>query len=354
MKVLVIGAGIFGVTAALRLSSKHKVTLVDMNDDILLNASKHNHNRLHYGFHYPRSAETAQQSLEGYVLFHDYFKDEIIDDFENYYMIEKTGKIDSKHYENFCDSLKLKYKKQFPKLDMNFENIESSYLTNEPIFDYIRIKSKLVAALKKSKINLILNKKITSKKDIQDYDVVINTTYFNMNKINKIFDLPQTLLKLQTVIIPNFKWKHERIGITIMDGPFCSILPKGGCNNNFLLYHVEESVVYRDNNFIIPKLWYYGKEIIRNDFMKRNVYDKYIVNRNIKKIVKKSAKYFPFLSECDVYGYWQTVRALPINDNDERLSTFDVFEVDNKKVISVLSGKITTCFSNANNINELL
>ena len=54
MKVIVIGAGIFGVTASLTLSKNgYDVTLVECESDIMSKASKCNHNRLHFGFHYP-------------------------------------------------------------------------------------------------------------------------------------------------------------------------------------------------------------------------------------------------------------------------------------------------------------
>ena len=71
MKIIVIGAGIFGVTTALTLSENgYDVTLVECENNIMTKASKCNHNRLHFGFHYPRSIKTAKQSLDGYDLFY--------------------------------------------------------------------------------------------------------------------------------------------------------------------------------------------------------------------------------------------------------------------------------------------
>lgn len=352
MRIIVIGAGIFGVTIALELSKKcNDVTLVDMNSDILQNASKVNHNRLHFGFHYPRSKLTAIQCLDGYEMFYDYFNHAITSDFENYYMIEKNSNVNSKYYERFCDDLGLEYRKQYPKIGMNFDNIVSSYLTKEPIFDYELIKSILVRELIGSNIKIILNKKITDKKDLKGYDVVINASYFNINKINRLFDLPQTKLRLQTVVIPIFKYDMDKIGLTIMDGKFCSIMPKGFNQGEFLLYHAKESVVYETESEVIPLTWYYGKEIIKNRFFK-DVYDKTISSRHVDRIVKASQKYFPFLeNSCD---YWQTVRALPINDDDERLSAVKITEQGNQKIISVLSGKISTCLLTARNITRLI
>ena len=353
MKIIVIGAGIFGVTIAFELSKRHAVTLVDINNDILQNASKVNHNRLHFGFHYPRSKATAVQGIDSYKLFYDYFKDAITFDFENYYMIEKNSNVNSKSYETFCDDLHLEYRKQYPLIDMNFDNIESSYLTYEPIFDYDKVRLKLLNDLKQSSVRLVLNKKVTSKKDVEGYHAVINTSYFNVNKINRIFGLRETKLRLQSVIIPIFKWNMNKIGITIMDGKFCSIMPKGFNEDRFLLYHAKESIIYETESEVIPELWYYGKEIIKNPLFK-TVYDKIIAKRHINTIVKGSQEYFSFLKYCDIVDYWQTVRALPINDDDERLSIFEVSEQNNQKIISVLSGKISTCLLTASNISKLL
>ena len=352
MRIIVIGAGIFGITIALELAKRHNVTLVDANSDILQNASKVNHNRLHFGFHYPRSEATARQCLEGYSLFYDYFKDAITSGFPNYYMIEKNSNVNSNRYEQFCNSLNLTYKKQFPGIYMNFNNIESSYLTREPIFDYNRIKLQLSEDLRKSGVNIILNKKISSKKDL-NYDVVINATYFNINKINKLFGIPQTRLRLQTVIIPIFKWHKDKVGLTIMDGKFCSIMPKGFNTNLFLLYHAKESIIYEIETEIIPGAWYYGKQLIKNRFIKC-IYDDIIADYHINRIVRKSQRYFWFLKYCTIIDYWQTVRALPINDNDERLSVFQVVEQGNQKIISILSGKISTCILTAKNITRLI
>ena len=44
---------------------------------------------------------------------------------------------------------------------------------------------------------------------------------------------------------------HEKLGLTIMDGSFCSVMPKGNNKNEFLLYHPKYSVVSEslENNF---------------------------------------------------------------------------------------------------------
>lgn len=87
-KIAIIGAGIFGTSIAVELSkNEFQVDLYETEPDIMLKASKNNHNRIHYGYHYPRSIETANQSLEGLISFYGKYKDSIINSFPNYYCI---------------------------------------------------------------------------------------------------------------------------------------------------------------------------------------------------------------------------------------------------------------------------
>ena len=338
MKIVVIGGGIFGITTSLKLSELYDVTMIEANSSVMENASKCNHNRLHFGYHYPRSHKTAKQSLEGYSLFKDNFNDSILSDFPNYYLIENGGKVTPYEYELFCNSLNLDFTNEIPSVDMNFENIGLSLLTKEPIYDFTTIKGDLTDRLKKSKVNVILNKKIDNKYQLSEYDIIINTTYSNINKINSLFNIPPVKLKLQDVIIPIFKCEIDRMGLTIMDGSYCSILPKGFEDNTFLLYSVEYSVVREVEGFNVPQEW-------KSDVD---------VEHGVNKIYKESSKYFSFLEKSKRYGYWRTIRVLPINDDDERLSYLSVNNFNGGKVISLLSGKITTCLLMANEIFDIV
>ena len=342
MRVVVIGAGIFGITTSLTLSENgYDVTLFESEEDILTQSSKCNHNRLHFGFHYPRSIKTAKQSLTGYDSFHDNFSDSIIDNFPNFYLIEKNGKVTSESYKSFCDELNVLYEEKTPEnIDINMDNISLSTITNEPIFDYESIKNDLSNRLKHSNVKLILNTKVRSKSDLDGFDVVINTTYRNINEINYFYGIQPVKLKLQDVIVPIFKMNYDKIGLTIMDGEFCSIMPKGFEKNTFLLYHVKYSVLKQIEDYVVPENW------VNNDY-------KYVENK-IQEIYESSSIYYPFLKNCEKVSYWRTIRALPINDDDERLSYLTMNKVSDKTVISLLSGKITTCWLMSKKILSLL
>jgi len=70
----VIGAGIFGVTAALELDAAGAdVTLYEQRPDILTGTTARNFFRLHRGYHYPRDPQTARQARDGYSSFTSMF-----------------------------------------------------------------------------------------------------------------------------------------------------------------------------------------------------------------------------------------------------------------------------------------
>lgn len=333
MKIAVIGGGIFGMVTAIILSNKHKVTVFEKNSDIMLNASKCNHNRVHFGFHYPRSVETAKQSLEGYDSFYANFKNAIINNFPNYYLIENNSKITTDDYLKFCNNIGLKIIEEYPNLDINTTSIATSFLTNEPIFDFNLIKK--IVIKKSNNINILLNTTIKSQIELNDYDVIINTSYSELNHIRNIFNIQNKKMKFQDVVIPIFETNLDKIGLTIMDGDFCSILPNGNKKNSFLLYHVNHSVLNENEGF---------------SFLS-NPTD---IDFELNKIYLNSEKYFNFIKNCTRLDYYRTVRTIPINTDDGRLSVFDINIVNDKKVISVLSGKITTCWLIANKILEIL
>jgi glycine/D-amino acid oxidase-like deaminating enzyme len=84
----IIGAGIFGVTAALELSTlRVAVTLYEKRADILSGSTARNCFRLHRGYHYPRDPSTAQQARDGYVSFSRIFAEALVATTPHHYAI---------------------------------------------------------------------------------------------------------------------------------------------------------------------------------------------------------------------------------------------------------------------------
>lgn len=330
-KVAIIGAGIFGCSIALELDKEgFEVILFEKDLDVMLGASKNNHNRIHYGYHYPRSLETTKQSLDGLLSFLANYSESVVFGFKNYYAIAKDLSLSTAaQFKEFCKEAGISYKIQSPDRNiMNPDLISESYLVEEPIYDWNKLQSIIKTKLAKSNINLRLNTDFLSSNE--SFDFVINCTYSNINEICKSVNVHELSFHRQDVIIPIFEANIEKIGLTVMDGPFCSIMPKGLERNRFLLYHAKYSVV----------------EETLNEPLKLNA----DINASNKIIIDDSKKYFPFLNEANIIGQLRTCRAIPINNNDQRLSEVITYQ-ENPNFITVFSGKVTTAVKIAKQIN---
>jgi hypothetical protein len=320
MKIKIIGAGLFGCTIGYELHrSGHDVTIIEQDSDIMMRASKCNHNRIHFGYHYPRCKETARQSLDGLISFYNNYKDAIVTNYPNYYMIAKHGSnVTPDEYLKFCHDVNINYLiEDAPKTMINSELINLSIRVDEPCYDYDLLKSIVREQIKDINVqyNCIFNE------SIEDYDYIINTTYAGTNHVHKLLGAPPLNIKLEDVVIPIFGMKHDPLSLTIMDGPFCGIMPKGKQRNKFLLYNVKHSRIN-------------GK-------------------LDIDTIYKQSQQYLPFLKDVERLGYWRTKRALYENDSDSRISEIFTYK-EHPKLITVLSGKLTTCHKIAQEIKRMI
>jgi len=330
-KIAIVGAGIFGCSIALELDKEgYQILLFEKEEDIMLKATKNNHNRIHYGYHYPRSLETTKQSLDGLISFLANYSESILYGFKNYYSIAKDNSLTSpSQFKEFCKESGISYKIEFPdKLIMNPDLLAESFLVEEPIYDWTKLQSIVKKKIASSNIKLHLQSDFINSNE--SFDIVINCTYSNINELNKFMNVPEMSFRMQDVLIPFFDSNIDKIGLTVMDGPFCSVMPKGFELNKFLLYHAKYSIIEESLT---------GELMMNSDILS-----------NIEIIKKNSSEFFPFLKNAKFDGYWRTNRAIPITNNDQRLSEIITYK-KNVNFITVFSGKVTTAVKIAKQIN---
>ena len=216
-KTAIIGGGIFGITSALNLDrNDFDIDLFEKNNDILEEASSINQYRLHRGYHYPRSFQTALSSKQGTNTFLKEYNC-VSSPTTQYYAIASNGsKINSKEFIKFMEDIGLNYK--ITNLEF-VKNVESIFEVEENLFNPTKLYKECTEKIDKSNINLKLNSEF-KKNDLKNYDYIINASYANLNKTlpeqyqqNYQFELcEKPIIQLP----PLFKDK----GIIIMDGPF--------------------------------------------------------------------------------------------------------------------------------------
>jgi hypothetical protein len=364
MNILVIGGGIFGCTIAQELGKDHKVTIVEKESDIMQRASLANHNRIHFGYHYPRSTKTAMQCVESLGSFMMEFGPAVISGFPNFYAIAKENSFTTvEEFKKFCDSVGIWYKEEYPEDNLlSRDMLSASFRVREPIFNYGILKGLVGAKLIKSKVDVLISSTIQGVKKIAGdgflvdiktpdtvarihFDKVINATYSNLNNVNEMFGAKPRQLRFEHTLIPVFRFGHDPVGLTVMDGPFCTIMPHGGYENQFLLWHVDGSVYSHSTD-------------LRN---LRTPQSKNEIEGLITKIYEMSTQWMPFMSDIEQVGVFSTQKVVEENKFDARVSEIalgssqlgiNTWE-ESPNFISILSGKVMTCVKIAYQIRDL-
>ncbi|MFF3263896.1 FAD-dependent oxidoreductase [Streptomyces sp. NPDC002932] len=268
--VAVIGGGVFGSLAALRLAGQgHHVTVLERNKELLAGASFNNGNRLHLGFHYPRDRATAEQCMRGYRRFREEFADCIVSGFPNGYFIAGEGSaVTPQEYLDFCDAVGLAYRRVEPAHCVPpVTGTSLGLLTDEAVIDCARLRDTLSERLRASSATVRFATDVrtverhegrytlgTGDGSVGVFDTVVNCSFSDINRLSRQLghEAPPRQYEYTAVFV--IDWDHPPVGVTVMDGRFTTLLPFGA-SGRFLLYHVEHSVVERVTAGVAPEHW---------------------------------------------------------------------------------------------------
>ena len=285
MKIAVIGAGIFGSDIAIKLATNgFNVTLFEKGSQILSGATSNSQNRLHLGLHYPRDLETAKQSVLGFEKFKNHYSETVNSHFENFYAIPKEGsKVTIEEFELFANTAGIEIQKishsEVSKFNIKLKNISQIWKCNEAVIDMEILKSTLEQNLKSQGIRLILGTniselefldpfwKVSSREcDFEEvFDVVIRCTYSNDQIEIKGVEYALKEVEFHHTLIQISESHSELFGLTIVDGDFLTVLPKGFSNQS-LIYSPSISTVRKHIGFNRPKDWRPFSESEKRDF----------------------------------------------------------------------------------------
>ncbi len=337
-KIAIIGAGWFGCYIAYDLiRSGYDVNVFEKEKEIFLGASGFNQNRLHQGFHYPRSYKTIQDSKIGYKKFIKKFPNFIKNIRENLYVIAKHKKnlIDFKIYKQILKANSLFFKEENNKY--NLKNINGIISCREKLIDTDAAKKFFDKKLKK---NLFTKYKIKSFKERKN-KIFLNNQYFD-NLVNCTWQssFPNKNLDLIYEACLFFLYqckKKNHPALTIMDGPFITLYPKK--KDLFTLYSVKFT---RLKSF---KKFENCENYLKNKIKKINLKKIQRQHENqISYFYPNFNKNFKFLKPILTY------RTIINNANAERSSKIS----QNGRIINLLSGKIDHIFESSKEIKKCL
>jgi len=348
-KVAVVGGGVFGCTTAWKLAKNgYDVTLFEKNDDIISQASNINQYRLHRGYHYPRSKETAIQSQWGETSFLKEYGESIVNgDIKHYYCIAKeNSKVSSDQYKKFMTDLNLYHKEKHINI-INKKEIDLTVEVDEYLFDPIKLKNICQKKLNQFNVNIKTNSNFMdlSKNERQRFNYTINCTYANLNKLlpnEKQREYQFELCEKPVVKLPK---KYKNKSVVIMDGPFMCIDPLGDTG-----LHVMGNVVHAIHQTNIGTFPKYNKKY--DTLLNKGIVENPSIT-NIDKFLETAKKFFIDIDKLKHIGSMYTFRTvLPNKDSDDARPT--LVENITTNTFNIFSGKIGTCVNASDKVLEIL
>jgi hypothetical protein len=249
---IIIGGGFYGAAIAIYLAKKRnfsQILLIEKESALLTRASYNNQARIHNGYHYPRSFTTAYRSRINLPKFVRDWPDSISQDFTKLYAIaRRNSKVTARQFERFCYDIGAEIWPAGSEYKSLFEArlIEEVFLVKEFAFDAVKLAAwaeyelrdcgvsvqydSTVYSMRKGHDGCHIEVAFTASDGMQKVEAckyVFNCTYSGLNQISGDFPGTQTLLKQEVTEMALLKAPSEleKIGVTVMDGPFFSMMP---------------------------------------------------------------------------------------------------------------------------------
>lgn len=253
---IIIGAGLYGMYAARACALKgDSVLLLEYDDAPFSRATYVNQARVHMGYHYPRSLSTATKSAGYFRRFVEDYGFAIHKSFRQVYATSaQFSWTNGTQFASFCKAAGIQCEEISPNTFFQPGMCDGAFLTEEYTYDALVLRDHFLQEISAlEKIELCCNARIqaiTAQEDayyvryihqgtekLASAPFVLNATYASSNQVMDLvdggsrskgafspFDIKYELCE---IILCRPSEKLKNTGITVMDGPFFSIMPFG-------------------------------------------------------------------------------------------------------------------------------
>lgn len=347
---VVIGGGFYGCCLALYLRSiSARVLVVEAGPRLMDRASRVNQARVHTGFHYPRSAATAVKSMLLHRRFLADFPEAVVGDFQMLYAIaRRRSKVTAKKFHRMFRDMGAPIEPAMPshRALFNPDMVEDVFACFEVAFDHAILGKQVAARMADAGIEVRLETELVGLADHRSSVVValsdgsevtaryaFNITYAQINAVLAKAGLPGARLKHEIAELALIEPPREldKIGVTVMDGPFFSTMP-----------YPSESL------YSLTHVRYTPHESWADDPVRRDPY-RHLASLDPETrfafMQRDAQRYLPCLAGATYRRSIYEVKTILIkNEADDGRPILYQQKPDDSRVISILGGKIDNIY----------
>ncbi len=242
---IIIGAGLYGLYSALFCAKlSQNVLVLECDSGAFRRATYINQARVHMGYHYPRSISTAVKSRGYFDRFNEDYGFCVHSSFDQVYATSANFSwTNAEQFRKFCKDANIMCEEA--PLSKYFKDgmCDGAFLTKEYTYDAQILKNYFLEEIGKyNNITIKYNSNITDIEktggeycvrlsDGSEYNTgfLLNATYASVNQILSKLSLEPFKIKYELceIILCTVSEEFKNTGITVMDGPFFSIMPFG-------------------------------------------------------------------------------------------------------------------------------
>lgn len=241
---IILGAGLYGLYSALFCAKRGQTVLVlEYDPEPFMRATYINQARVHMGYHYPRSYSTAIKSAGYFRRFYEDYGFCIHSKFEQVYATSRNFSwTDAEEFKKFCKDAKIRCEELPASRYFKDGVCDGAFLTEEYTYDAQQLKRYFLEELQRySNVTLRFEVRVEAIEKREDvYEIItvqghwetkflLNATYAAVNQIIRRLGYEPFSIKYELceIILCEVEERLKSVGLTVMDGPFFSIMPFG-------------------------------------------------------------------------------------------------------------------------------
>lgn len=225
-------------------SRGQRILVLECDEKPFQRATYINQARVHQGYHYPRSLSTAVKSAGYFERFHKDYSFCINKEFEKIYATSRQYSwTNGQQFADFCNAAGIPAEELSVRKFFRDNMCDAAFLTREYTYDAMLLRDYFVeklAAYRNVEIKYGVRLQMIEKDepyyrlrtdDGEEYRTgfVLNATYAATNHVLRLAGMEPFKIKYELceIILCDASDTLKPYGITVMDGPFFSIMPFG-------------------------------------------------------------------------------------------------------------------------------